>query len=149
MALPHGVIGGLEVAAVEIGVVEGLGLDVPRELLPDRLKGVPVARQVQGQGRVVVKVIGDQFGQADGVEQSGGDPAGERGADAGDDGKSRPQRVAGGGVGIERQGVETEIGEPVTGEMVGIGRAGREYQPFRRHPPPLGLMAQVAGRGIV
>ncbi|HWI87067.1 MAG TPA: hypothetical protein VNT42_12205 [Sphingomonas sp.] len=60
--------------------------------------------------------------------------------------QSCPQRVAGGGVRIDVERVEKQVGAAVSRQMIGQRGAGREDEPARVDPPACGFAPQIPGR---
>ena len=106
-----------------------------------------VGGQAQGQGFVVGGGWGDEFGQADGVQQAGGHAAREAVAGLREHGQTGPEGIAGGGACVEGQGVQKQIGSAVAGEVVRVVAVPGKDEPLRVDAAPRGLLAQV-GAGV-
>jgi hypothetical protein len=73
--------------------------------------------------------VGHELGQPSGVQQTGGDTPGESLACASQHGQPSPQGIACRGVRIVGQGIEKEVGQPMTREMFGRRKPRRKYKP--------------------
>jgi hypothetical protein len=97
------------------------------------------ARAVQAQGHrlflVGAELEGDEFGQAHGAQQAARHARGEGAAGAGQQRQAGPQRVAGGGAGVERVGVEEQVGQLVARQVFGRHGALDEDQARGRCRP--------------
>ena len=106
--------------------------------------------ELQRQRFVVGEAVGDQLGQTDGCEQARRHARHEGLARQRDQRQAGPQRVACRGVGVDREGVEKQIGQAMAGKMGVEIEARREHQAVGRDAARLGMAAQVVRRsGIV
>ena len=81
------------------------------ELFAEGGEGVWVVGELDGGLEVLAWGVGDELGEVEGVEEGGGDAAGEGLALSCEEWESGPEGVAGGGVGVVGEGVEEEVGE--------------------------------------
>ncbi len=77
MASPHHGIGGFEIAGVARRIEKRLCFAVARELLLDPRQATRILREIQGDGFIGGRSVGDQFRQTDGRKQAGADAAGK------------------------------------------------------------------------
>ena len=95
-------------------------------------RGAPV--RVAGQrddGRAIgIDVAAHQLGQARGAQQARGDALGEGRALDRHHRHADPERLAGGGVGVARPGVEIDVGMGEPAEMALERQQRREHQPL-------------------
>jgi hypothetical protein len=64
-------------------------------------------------------------------------------------GSAHPQRVAGGGAGVERKGVQHQVGQLETRQVLGRRHTRRKDQPLWRHTVGIGGAQHVLARGVV
>src|SRR5262249_15942967 len=105
-ALPHRRVGGFDVAREALSVEQRESIAVTGEFLSNGREHCWIARKLQCQGLVVRERIGDQLRQADGVEQTAGNAAGESVPRAGQHRHARPECVARGRVRVVIKRIE-------------------------------------------
>ena len=137
-------------AGVGFAIEERSGEVVLLQVLSERMKTLRIVRQIDREFLVLRLRGGDEFGQTDGAQQAGCDPAGKGVAGAGQDRQAGPERIAGCGVGVVGEGVQKEAGEPLPRQMLIYGQRFGKDEPLGIDPTPRGFGAQIFdGPGIV
>ena len=130
-SLPHPQVGRFDICGQFRRIEQCTGVAIFLQFLPQRDQALRIACQGQRRPFIFFERCRDQFRQADRRQQAARDTARKGVAAAGQNRQSRPQRVAGRGVGVAGQGVEKQVGMPVTREML-----GRRYASARRSAVP-------------
>jgi len=98
VALDDGGVGGLQMAGEGLAIEERSGGAVLLQALAEGLEAFGVVSEIDGEFLVLRLRCRDEFGQAGGAQQAGGDPAGKGLAGACQDWQADPERIAGRGV---------------------------------------------------
>src|SRR5579864_2936780 len=146
LAVPHRPIGFLEMARIERAVEERLREAVVAESAAQRCEQCWLLRQAQRQFLIFRGRAGDEFRQADGLQQARGNAARESVAEQGQERQPGPERIARRGVRIAIEGVEEEIGEAVTREMLRRCDSRREDEALGCHAARLRMATQIRPR---
>src|SRR5690606_52985 len=85
-----------------------------------------VGGEPAGGGDVVVGRVGDEIGEADGVEEGDADAGGVGAAGERDDGNAHVEGFAGGGGAVVGKGVERDVDAAVEGKVAAAVGDGRE-----------------------
>src|SRR5262245_51283998 len=80
------------------------------------------ASERESLGGVVLERVGDELGEPQSFQQAGGDAGRVAVPAQREHRQSRPERIAGGGVSVVREGVEEEIRLPMASQMLGQSR---------------------------
>ncbi len=83
------------------------------------------------------------------MQKAAGNASHEHLAGAGDDRKARPERLARGGVGVDREIVEKQVGERVAGLVLGDAQLGGEDEPGRVDAARGSFAAQIGFGEII
>ena len=143
LALAHGQQRLLQMARQARGVKQRAGAALLVQALAQGGQLLRMRGQAQGQGLVFIGRLRDEFGQAHGVQQAGGHAACEAAARLREHGQASPEGIAGSRAGIERQGVQKQVGQAVAGQVVGVVAALGKDEPIRSDTAPRGLLAQI------
>src|SRR6185503_4824328 len=150
IALIHLPIRILEMPGGQFGVEQRRGQPVLRELAPDLRKPCGIRRQPDRQFFILLLRGGNEFGQANGIEQARCHPAGEGLPDERQQGQSDPQRVACRGVGVARQRVDEQVRGTLARQVFRDRQPPAKYQSLGAYPACLSGCAQIArGGGVV
>ena len=99
-------------------VEQGGRIALGRELRLQLCERGWIARQLHRHRLVGRERVRDELGALNREQQARGDAPRKRAADAGEQRKPRPQRIARGGVGIARERVEKEIGQTMARKVL-------------------------------
>ncbi len=133
----------------EAGRVEQrVGSPIFQKPRPDGGQRVGIPGQPEGQGLVSGQIVGHQLRQPRGPKQAGRNPGGEMGAGQGHHRQTGPQGVAGGGVAVDDEGVQPQVGQPVPGQMGVLGHGAAADDPLARNPPGLGRFPKTGFGGL-
>ena len=149
-ALPHGGVSGLQVVAGQGGVKQRQVAALRVQVVFERLQAGRVTGQFNGALHILIGLIDGEFlhercapWPLAGVQQGVRDAAGETAPVAAEHGQPHPQGIGGGGVGIDRKGVQKQVSPGVPGQVLGGGHAGGKQQASRFHAVSSSLLAQV------
>ncbi|GCC43192.1 hypothetical protein chiPu_0026934, partial [Chiloscyllium punctatum] len=142
----HRGVGGLDMTGEALGVEQRRRRPIGCQSRFERREPRWIGGKIDRHLLVSLRRFRNQLGQADRMEQARRDPADKRVAENGQHRQASPQRIAGGGVGVDGNVVEEQVGEAMAREMVGQRRPLCEHQALRSDAARDRLLAQICAR---